>query len=345
MTVKECSNPEQWRLALQSLPAFPGKAYYQPEYYQLLAENNEGKPTALAYYRQNQLFAFYPFLLKAVPASLTTQNLFDIESGYGYGGPCFAEPSDEAAKTFTRLQSEWCAQNGVVAEFVRFNPLTGNHGFLQNFYRLEKNRKTIQINTDQDISQVLQQASPLRRRNFRKAQKAGLVYRQCSMNDFKNLYRQTMNKLNADAYYYFSEAYFTSLEHLLEHNAILRAAFDNKGRLAAAAVFLTDAQSFHYHLGASDQQLQALRPNDFLMLKVAQEAVSAGKKLLHLGGGRSLAEDDSLFRFKKGFAPQTLDFFTGKRIYSPDTYQQLSEKWQSFTGRQPKILLHYHYGV
>ncbi|MGM0599609.1 MAG: GNAT family N-acetyltransferase [Candidatus Rifleibacteriota bacterium] len=345
MIVKQC-DPQSWTFYLDKLPDFAAKFYYNFEYFQMLAENGEGKPTALAFFdSDNNILAFYPFLLKSVPPRYGLEDFYDIETPYGYGGPFFNFKQDKSARQFHRLHHEWCLANKIVAEFIRFNPFTLNHLPYSERATVSENRTTVSINSKNCLQEILKDCSSARRRNFRKACKSGLKYGECSLEEFIFIYHQTMQKLKADDYYFFGKNYFNNLNRRNQNNILLRAARTRDGTIAAAAVFLKDSTSMHFHLGGSDQKFLFLRPNEFLMLKAAQEANQNGLKLLHLGGGRTNDKNDSLFRFKKGFSKERHKFYIGKIIHRPDIYNNVSKHWQKLTGAEPSTLLHYHYGV
>lgn len=345
MIIEECNSPESWNRALAKLPDFPGKVYYSQQYFKLLAANKEGKPKALAFFGENHELAFYPFLLKRIPKVLTTEASFDIETPYGYGGPFFSTTNKAFIEAFHQAQHAWCLENSVVAEFIRFNPLVGNHTHYQKPSCLQKNRTTVSINTQKNLNEILRDASHNRQRNFRKALSQGLVFARCTVEEFSPLYAETMREVGAQQYYFFSPDYFSSMASSKDSISFIRAAKTPEGKIAAAAIFLHDKQSIHFHLGASRKDLLHLRPNEFLFFKVAEEAFNSGKQLLHLGGGLSDCPEDPLFRFKKGFSQQTHDFFIGKVIHNQEKYNSLSRTWQEATGKKPDILLHYHYGA
>ena len=343
MIIKQCE-PKSWKFYLEQLPEFVGKFYYTYDYFKMLAENGEGTPTALAFINSdNKICAFYPFLLKPVPKDYAYDELYDIETPYGYGGPFFNQIQIDFAPVFHQLHHQWCLQNKVVAEFIRFNPFNLNHLYYDQNNTVSENRTTVSINTENCLQEILQDCTSARRRNFRKACKSGLKYAECTMQEFAFIYQQTIKKLNADSYYFFDKKYFNNLIKNND-NILFRAAKTKDETIASAAVFLKDAQSMHFHLGGSNQNLLSMRPNEFLMLKAAQEANHLGLKLLHLGGGRNNKKNDNLFRFKKGFSSRRHPFYIGKIIHQKKTYKNISNLWQKLTGRHPSTLLHYHYG-
>jgi lipid II:glycine glycyltransferase (peptidoglycan interpeptide bridge formation enzyme) len=345
LIVEQCTTGEAWNNALNSLPDFFGKAYYEFAYFKLSHANHEGLPTALIFSEKDKVVAFYPFLLKAIPAVYGLGEMFDIETPYGYGGPYLRNPDQKAISAFQQSFASWCSNNSIVAEFIRFNPFIENHRFCENFARISKNRTTVSIDTSSGLPQILKGCTSAKRRNFNNAVKSGLQISDCSLEEFRLLYRKTMNELRADEYYFFSDAYFAEIQRQCPHNFVIKAARTADGKTAAAGIFLKDSLSYHYHLGCSESSLLHLRPNDYLMLKVAEEANKSGKSILHLGGGLNDKAEDGLFRYKKGFSEQTHDFFIGRKIYRPEIYDNISANWQKLTGKQPEILLHYHYGV
>ncbi len=339
--IEICKNATSWQQCLQQLPLFPGRPYYDYAYLQMLERNGEGEATALIYRQNGGLVAFYPFLLKKIPAHLTgNQAFFDIESPYGYGGPIMLNNSQEARDSLMLAHHQWCLNHAIVAEFTRFNPLTGNQLCLSPTTLLEKNRTTVSIDTSGNLDSILSRATPARRRNFNRARQAGLEFAPCSGHDFMGLYQQTMQNLDAESYYFFSEAYFAALFALKE--TALRGVFMPGGEIIAAAVFLDDELCRHYHLGASAKHLLELRPNDFLMFMATAESAAMRQTMLHLGGGLRDTETDQLFRFKKGFSPDRHEFFIGKTIHQPEIYRQISGTALERCGQPANQLLHYH---
>lgn len=325
----------------KQLPAYAGAIYYHPDYYQALASNNEGEPAA-ALYQHKTCTIFYPFLRRQIPTELVDKKLYDIESGYGYGGPACIKADLESVATFTMLFSDWASANGIVAEFIRFNPLTANHQYFNNYCLPELNRRTlcIELGTPELI---LANCASARRRNYHKAKRSGLkLLINHDFDCFVEIYGQTMQQLNAHEYYCFSDIYFAALKKMHPGNCQISVVTDNKDTPVAAAIFLADDVSMHYHLGGTTTAGRELQATSFCMLETAFKAAETGKQLMHLGGGLSLDENDSLFRFKRGFTPAINEFYIGKKVHQPDLYSEISQKWQQLYGAQPRQLLHYH---
>lgn len=345
MSLEFITDLKRWQEIFLLLPDFFAMVYYSAPYYKIFQSNGDGTAAALLY-RENKSMVFYPFLLKQIPPKIGGKGFYDLETAYGYGGPIAFNCSSETINNYLEAFDCWARQNNVVAEFVRFNPLTLNHLDFSAYYRPALNRITCSITLHSDFDTTLNCCKPARRRNYHRARLAGLQFKILSdCHKFKTLYRQTMQRLHAPDYYYFSEASFAAIDEMSESERIYAAAETTEGELAAAAIFLLDHQSAHYHLGCSNPEFKHTQANAFLMLEFAGYAIEQKKQILHLGGGLSLADKDPLFVFKSGFSDNRHEFFIGRKIHRPELYRQFSERWHSLTGSEANILLHYHYGV
>lgn len=344
MSAEFITDQARWQQIIEQLPGFCGKAYYQYYYHRVCELNGEGRPAAI-YFKQGQTAIFYPFLLRPVPAILGGNGFFDMQSAYGYGGPAVFGSSEEAIQAFGKAHADWAEKEGIVAEFVRFSPFL-DQSLLTPFFKPELNRKTVSIELSGDFASMLCRASGPRQRNYRKAARAGLRY--VAMPDIDKIvriYREAMQRIGADSYYHFSDRYFSALNELPPDSRFYAGILDTDGRLIAGGIFLQDETAAHYHLGASTQKARDLQPDTFMLFEAARHIAASGRKILHLGGGLSLAEDDGLYRFKSGFSKKRHDFYIARKIHRPQKYQEFSAKWQALTGREPQILLHYHEGL
>lgn len=356
----------KWEEIYDSTSFFHGKSYYSPQYCKAIEYNGEGK-ALLCYFdidtQEGNFKIIYPFILKEIPAELTkelsSKPLFDIESPYGYGGPMLLaedgyvyneerDPGNELAYYFTGEFLKWANENNIVAEFVRFNPMTMNHNLFVSQYDISLNRRTIDINTLPNFNSILGKGSSARRRNYYKAVNNGLEAVWCPLNEkdamqcFRELYEKRMEQLEAEKYYNFSDAYFKALAELPESKALISIALYNGKIPVASSLFLFDEFSAHYHLGGSDDSYKDLQGSAFLLWEAARATHEMGLECLHIGGGLSLEPDDKLFAFKKGFSSRVREFYVGKRIINHWFYQEISRFWVEKNGKEPKILLHYH---
>ena len=136
---------------------------------------------------------------------------YDLETPYGYGGPLTDEEVGLASqKAFADEITEYCKDNNIVSQFVRFHPLLNNQDVLPNVIETRYLRETVYIDT-LSPELIMQNMDSKNRNMVRKAIKNGVTVVRKPVEDYQELvsmYVETMQKNNADEYYTFQEEYF-----------------------------------------------------------------------------------------------------------------------------------------
>jgi serine/alanine adding enzyme len=237
----------------------------------------------------------------------------DVTTPYGYGGPVGA-PAD----AFYDAYESWCRERGVVSTFVRFHPLYANQRYAQ--MHVEGVGETIAWRLGDDLFARMHSHH---RRVIRKAERAGLAAEareSATLDEFVGLYQRTMARLDADAFYLFTDAYWKSLETL----PIVVVEVRRDGELAASLLCFASMPWLHYHLGASSDEGRALGASHLALFEGARWAAERGYELFHLGGGFG-ASRDSLYEFKRRFDPGgAREFAVGKAIHDREAYRALA---------------------
>ena len=284
----------------------------------------------------------YPFMLNKIENNTLSENYYDIESVYGYTGPITNCNEEGFLQDFEGEFLKYCKESNIVAEFIRFHPLIGNEAYFKKGVRVLKNRNTIYIDLNQDIEEIWADDVVSKNRNvIRKGQNSGLKLE--ISKDFKafiNIYESTMDKVNADKFYYFQDEYFKSMKND-EDYVLLKVVKEDV--LISGGVFMRYGQFFHYHLGASLKEYLNYSPNNFLLWEAIKYGKDIGAKYFHLGGGLSDSEDDKLYKFKKSFSSKRSEFCIGKRIHNTGVYEQLIKEWEQKNNKKAKLFLQYKY--
>jgi hypothetical protein len=323
--ILDTQRPQQWRSELSTLDG--SDVYFLPEYHHAYELNADGQARAFVA-SNNADKLFYPFLLRKIErvgAVPLEEELYDIETVYGYSGPLCSTSNPAFLEAAWAEYSAWCRDQGVIAEFIRFNPLSANQAFAGTECQVGFNRETVVLRLDLPGS-LMEGYSSIHRNMIRKAMRGGLTCGQATlaggMENFKRLYFDTMRRTEADAYYFFSEEYFAALVDTPELNvALFEVTAEEKP--VASALFLLHGDRIHYHLAGSDAGFRHLAPNNLLLHTVAEWGRAQGFRWLHLGGGRTPSSEDSLFKFKSTISKSRLPFYTGKRIHDPQNYESL----------------------
>ena len=261
-------------------------------------------------------------IVREVPAGHGAR---DIVTPYGYGGP-LALGADPPVARFHELYEEWCAAEGVVTTFVRFHPLHENWRYAAPRARLERlaNTASWPLRPDADL---LGEMHAKHRREIRRGVEAGLetVVRPApeELGDFVALYEDTMRRRDADAFYFFSAAYWDALASgLRERLLVVDGRFE--GELVAGALFLATPPWLHYHLGAMRDPGGSLGATKVVLYEAARWAREQGYAELHLGSGLG-GREDSLWRFKQRFSPSAgREFWIGKLVHDEARYRELA---------------------
>ena len=247
----------------------------------------------------------------------------DVTTPYGFGGP-LALGDPEALGRFWPAYDAWCSDRGVVASFVRFHPLLGNHQHAAGVH-VETVGHTVAWGLDPGRD-LLAGMDRHHRRLVRRAEREGLeatVERApASVEAFVALYEETMRRNDASEFYFFPQSYWDALVRL--GDMLLLVEVRRGGELEANALCLAGPTWLHYHLGGTSDEGRRLGASHLALLAAARWGQENGRRILHLGGGVR-GRDDSLFDYKRRFAPGDLVEATlGKVVHDEEAYRRLA---------------------
>ena len=304
--------------------------YYLSGYVKAFQIHGDGEPL-LFYYEDNDVRGINVVMKRDIAKAphfsdrLSENAYFDFATPYGYGGWLI---EGNATELLFEEYEEWCRQNGIVSEFVRFHPIVKNHLSCKARYEVVELGNTVALDLS-SAENIWANITVKNRNMIRKAQKNGIrisngrspeIYEM-----FREIYNGTMDKVNAASYYYFEEEFYRSLLNDLPRNAeVFFAEYD--GKPVAASVFLFANGKMYYHLSGSVREYAHLAPTNLLLYEAALWGCANGCDTLFLGGGVG-SEEDSLFRFKRSFyrGDDLNRFYVGKKILNPLAYDRLVE--------------------
>lgn len=247
---------------------------------------------------------------------------FDICTPYGYGGFLIEGTlSDKMAGAYR----DFCVENNIVSEFVRFNPMTDNQAKCGNLYDIVPLGETVYIDL-QNEEYVWENFTSKNRNVIRKAQKEGVTIHMTDqpwiIDEFMEIYNSTMDRDSAEDYYYFKRGYYESIiAGLKDHYQFFYAKKDEK--IIAVSIILFANRRMHYHLSASRKEFQKYAPTNLLLYEASKFGIDMGFESFHLGGGVG-SKEDGLYKFKKAFNKnENKHYCIGKKIYDEQKYDQL----------------------
>lgn len=328
------SEKDEWSKLLDKLPIEQQDIYYTPDYYELYERNGDGKAMCFVY-EKNDDVALYPFLIKCINnlGYELDEEYFDIQGAYGYNGVVSSNYNLSFRKEFYKTFYQYCLDQNIIAEFVRYNPIVGNHLFGEKILDLQINRKTVALNLGQSYDNIFStQFSSKNRNMINKGEKTLYIEYGTSIEDYNvfiPMYQHTMKRLHAEKYYHFSNQYFNNISNILSNHCFVFVAYDIQTSTPFGSLLLLIYKNkAHYFLSARSHLSNNNSTNNFLL----NHAISFSKKkncsIFHLGGGNSLDDNDSLFKFKKNFSTDIYDFYISKKVIHSAVYNSVCEIWE-----------------
>lgn len=323
-----CYIENSWNKYLSMLPLDKNDIYFSEEYLDL--NKNDGIPECFIF-QENENIWLFPYIKKQI---LYNNKIFwDFESQYGYGGPISNCNESNFIKRVHTAFLDLMKNEGFVAGLIRFHPLFNNHLLIEDIAKIFFNRNTIGIDLTKSIETIWTDEIHSKHRNsIRKAEKLNLNYvvdyDYKYYDDFKKVYFNTMEKNNADPFYFFDKTYFETLKIKFQNKSFLAHVLYND-KIISSAIFFYSHNYAHYHLSGSDENFLSLNPNTYLIYKTIEHVKSINKEILHLGGGSDTSVDNSLFRFKARFSKMQYNFYMGEIIINKNIYNNLCNEWEN----------------
>ena len=302
--------------------------YYLSGYVKGFYLHGDGEPM-LFYYEEDGLKAINVVMKRDIALDnrfkdkIEKNKYFDLSTPYGYGGWLI-----EGDKELNNLLSEydnWCRENNIVSEVIRFHPILKNQERLRNHYEIMDLGKTIAIDTS-DEETVWANFTTQNRGKIKKAKNFGVEIDHKidldTIEEFKKIYEVTMNKDNAEDYYYFDNSFYNSIMNDLKDISDIFYA-SHEGKMVAATIVLKCNKKLTYHFSGVLTDYRYLQATNLMLYEVGLWGARNGYKTFHLGGGVG-SKEDNLYEFKKSFnKKESYQYSIGKRIFNKDLYDKL----------------------
>lgn len=295
--------------------------YYLSGYVKAFQLHGDGEPYLL-FYEEGSLKAIYVYMKRKT----AIEGYYDSVTPYGYGGVLFeGDTSWECLQVFWKAYVTKMKEENIVDNFVRYHPVLANAIPMKGISQVVDLGKTIAMElTSPDV--IWNNIISKNRNMIRKAEKNGIeILHGKDMTlfaDFKRIYNATMEKDNAEEYYFFEDAFYESIHNDLNDNYEMFYAMKD-GEVIAMSIILFANGQMHYHLSGSLMEYRSLAPSNLLLYKAAIWGCEQGYKTFHLGGGVGSGEDN-LYKFKAAFNRNAnYRFSIGKEIFDTSRYQEL----------------------
>lgn len=267
---------------------------------------------------------------REIHTTVDGEKYYDLISPYGYGGPVVHNYTDlnKIVAEFNECFRVYCHNNNIVSEFIRFHPLIQNQFDFKGLYDITYMRKTVGTDFKKFDDTFQSEFSSSARRIIRKLLRNERISFRVhhgfeNIKEFIEIYNITMNRQDANQFYYFNNEYFYALKDKLKEN-ILTISVKLDDVIIAMGIFFLSDDVVHDHLNGTRPEYREFSPAYLLKYASMKWGVENGYSKIHYGGGVSNAEDDPVLHFKKRFSKHTeFDFYIGKKIWNEEVYDKL----------------------
>ncbi|MFB6264777.1 MAG: GNAT family N-acetyltransferase [Bradymonadaceae bacterium] len=293
--------------------------YYRFDYLRLWEREEHGRVTGVRY--DGELgTVLYPVVRVPLDPLGTPSDWIDVRTAYDFGGPrAVGDDPDALLEAFSAPWSALMDDWNTVTEFARLHPLAlpalpdDGTFHADNFV----------VDLTRDLERIRDAYDDPFGRNVRQARRHGL--QACIHSDpdaevvdtFVRMYRETMEDVGADPFYFFDPRTLRGVMALDEAQTTL---VTHDADPVAAAITLDSSGDRFYFLGCSDRSALDLRPNNLLFDRVIAEGADSSARRLHLGGG-----SEGLRRFKAQMATGTVPYHLLQRTHDGDKFERVRE--------------------
>jgi Acetyltransferase (GNAT) domain len=336
MTIQVVSPKESyWQDLLETIPH---DFYHLPGYLSLEAIRHNAIPEAVIVKDDEKTF-FLPYLIRDCSHLLGTKTyqfepIYDVISPYGYPGILVnrsGQNQDFVKKCLDLICAHWYERN-ICSAFIRLHPILNSYLNHQLFDRFDDHKfifcqqgNVVVCDLTKDSSDILKQFRPNHRTKINKLTRANFVAKIGSVDEyldvFIDIYRETMDRVNATDSYYFTRNYFENILKILA-DQIKICVVEINSEIVAASLVTEFSGIVQYYLGGTKTEFLSQSPATIMFKYMIEWAKHRNNTCLNLGGGLG-GKEDSLYHFKAGFSDEFKPFTTIRAVVNQGEYHRL----------------------
>jgi len=313
--------------------------YHLPAYARICAAQQTGAVPRAFVARDEEGMFLIPFLIRPIGADHVSSPIRDAVTPYAYSSPLVKVRTGCDSKRFLdraiHALVERLSGEQIISLFVRLHPLLPIPlEPLQSTGVLVEHGETVYIDLSRSHEELMAATEKKERQKLRRAQKDGFVAEiddeWDSLEDFEEIYAQTMYRVDASPEYFFGHDYFTALRDDLGdfmHLVVVR----HEDTVVSGAIVSEISSIVQFHILARRDGFEKSNAPRLSVDFARSRFKDRGNQFLHLGGGVG-GRADSVFEFKSRFSNDRAIFRTWRLIVDPTAYRRLVQDWEAETG-------------
>lgn len=322
----------RWAEVFGLLPTAAQDVFYSPGFAQLCQQTIDASHEVLcaAATDANGSVLLYPYVqrkLADIVDMRITNGMKDVVSLYGRGGITGRADADFLA-AFHDALGQHMVGNRVLCGFDRLHPVMANERLAVPTCSIRDVGGFVVVDLRPNLDRLESSFKQSVRKDIRKAQRNGVrcfAENNCDhLDDFLDIYYQTMGRNSASEFYYFPKDFFSDLPNRLPGKFHFYYA-EHAGKIVSCELVLHCGLYSHSFLGGTLKDALPLAANPLLKLEICVGMKELGVEFFLLGGG--LSADDGIFNFKKAYAPNGVyPSRIGGTVWDNAAYAQLRQE-------------------
>jgi hypothetical protein len=290
-------------------------------------EKFENTQALLFIFEEDDNLVYYPFFKRSIARS----NYFDITTQFTYGGPLFkiTNNRENFISNFRTAFSEYCKEDGIVSELIRFHPFINSDVLLNSYVEIKEVNNGIYMDLEKTVDQIKKEYHPKVKCQINKAIRNGyhaVFSNQLEdLNSFFSIYEHTMIRNDANNSFYFLDREFLQLllEQLKDNFEFI--FIEKEGVYVSTELVLFSDKYVNGVIGGTLKEFFNEHPNRLLRHAIALRYLDKKQTKFVIGTG--ITKGDNLFEYKKRFCPDGVyKFQMGMKIHNKEIYNELVEK-------------------
>ncbi|NND16916.1 MAG: peptidoglycan bridge formation glycyltransferase FemA/FemB family protein [Eudoraea sp.] len=328
-SIRIIQNKIEWDSIIKKMDSYD---FYHTYDYHVISKNDDETPALIVYTESDNEIAL-PLLIRRV----FDTEYQDATTVYGYAGPVSRNlTGDFDNSNFLAQLNAFFQELGLISVFMRLNPFVPLQDIiLQGLGHPRFVGNLVNINLTKSLEE---QRSAYRRDTRSRVNKAR---RLCTVKkaeteeeikEFIDIYTETMQKLEADSSYFFSEDYFFDFLKCDGFETDILLAIDIETQeVAAGSMYVKTNDIIQYHLSGTRSKFMKLAPSRLLIDEMRIRGTEEGYKHFNLGGGYN-SREDALFDFKFSFSDEIRGWNIWDHIVDKKIYNELTQKFNAIDG-------------
>lgn len=318
--LKVIEDKTEWGKALEEVENFD---FYHTYDYHHISKKKQDKAVLLKYNEEDKLIC-----LPLIVRKIENTSLNDATSVYGYAGPLQKNILQNFDNTqFLNSINIFFTENKIVSVFSRLNPFINKQEIILNgLGEITHLGNIVNIDLTKSLDEQRMIFSKTTKRYLNKGNKLITLRRSNKKEDileFKKLYYENMQRVNAEDNYYFNEEYFLGLissdQFITE---VIFAILKETKEIISAAMMIKTNNIIQYHISGTKTEFLDISPIRSLIDHTRINGTEEKYQFFNLGGGLG-SNEDSLFKFKSSFSKDLKSFKLWKFIVDQEAYNKL----------------------